>query len=247
VVIRLRRRGAGSGVRANPAPTGDADIVVDVHDPAWPVIRHIDESLADRDRWHQAETRAFFAVRAATWDVKFGNDLPAYARAVAELGLAPAMVAIDVGCGTGRALPALRSAVGPQGTVVGVDLTEEMLVACTEQGRAAYADLVLADARHLPLADASVDGVFAAGLIGHLPDVAPVLHELARVARPGATLALFHPSGRAALAARHGRALHDDEPLSPGPLRAALHRSGWSLVSYDDGVERFLARATRTP
>jgi ubiquinone/menaquinone biosynthesis C-methylase UbiE len=36
-------------------------------------------------------------------------------------------VVIEVGCGTGRALAALRQAVGPHGTVIAVDLTPEML------------------------------------------------------------------------------------------------------------------------
>ena len=51
-----------------------------------------------------AETRAFFGCRAATWDTKFGDDLPAYRAAVAEAGIRRGGVAIDVGCGTGRAL-----------------------------------------------------------------------------------------------------------------------------------------------
>jgi hypothetical protein len=32
-----------------------------------------------------AETQAFFAARAATWDTRFPDDGPAYARAAAEL------------------------------------------------------------------------------------------------------------------------------------------------------------------
>ena len=62
-----------------------------------------------------AETQAFFGCRAATWDAKFGDDLPGYRAAVAEAGIRPGGVAIDVGCGTGRALPPLREAVGPDG------------------------------------------------------------------------------------------------------------------------------------
>src|SRR5262249_45016484 len=123
VLIWLRtRRGEG------PESVGrEAQIVVDVHDPAWPVIRHLDESLADRADWYLAETRAFFAVRASTWDDKFGDDKPAYAAAVAEVGVPIGGAAIDLGCGTGRALPALREAVGPAGTVLGLDATDEML------------------------------------------------------------------------------------------------------------------------
>jgi SAM-dependent methyltransferase len=44
---------------------------------------------------------------------------------------------------------------------------------------------VLADAGALPLADASVDGVFCSNLLEHTPDAAPVLREIERVLRPG--------------------------------------------------------------
>lgn len=222
-----------------------AHIVVDLRDPTWPVIRHIDAALADRGTWYVSETRAFFAARAATWDARFGDDLPAYAQAVAECGLPVGGIVIDVGCGTGRALPALRAAVGPTGTVIGLDLTEQMLAAARHHGRAGHAHLVLADARYLPLPDSRIDGIFAAGLIGHLPEVEPTLIELARIAATGGRLAVFHPSGRAALAARHGRTLRPDEPLAETPLREAMFRAGWHLDRYDDPPHRFLVLATR--
>ncbi|WP_246466253.1 class I SAM-dependent methyltransferase [Allocatelliglobosispora scoriae] len=223
----------------------DAAIVVDLHDTGWPVIRHIDPALAHHDSWYLAETRAFFAARAAVWDIRFGDDHPAYARAVADLGVPAGGVVVDVGCGTGRALPALRGAAGPTGTVIGLDVTAEMLATARGQGRDRDAHLVLGDARRLPLRAGSVDAVFAAGLITHLPDAAAGLAELARVTAGGGRLALFHPSGRAALAARHGRALEPDEPLAEHRLRDALERTGWSLETYDDPPERFFALATR--
>ena len=65
--------------------------------------------------------------------------------------------------------------------------------------------------------------------------------------RPGGRLVLFHPSGLAALAARHGRRLRHDDLLAPGPLDQLLRRTGWSLDGYEDGPDRFLAVAERAP
>jgi SAM-dependent methyltransferase len=192
-----------------------------------------------------AETQAFFGCRAATWDAKFGDDLPAYRAAVAEAGIRRGGVAIDVGCGTGRALPPLREAVGPDGSVMAVDLTPEMLAAARPKSSAAGAAVILADARALPFGDASADAIFAAGLVDHLPDTAAGLRELARVVRPGGLLVLFHPSGRAALAARHGRVLDPDEPLADGMLRRSTAAAGWRLTAYDDAPRRFFAVAER--
>jgi ubiquinone/menaquinone biosynthesis C-methylase UbiE len=154
-------------------------------------------------------------------------------------------VVIDVGCGTGRALPALRRAVGPDGSVIAADLTPEMLAEARPQGTAARAALILADARRLPFAEASADAIFAAGLVSHLPDTEAGLTELARVTRPGGLLVLFHPSGRAALAARHGRTLSGDEPLAAGPLRRSTAATGWGLTVYDDAADHFFALAVR--
>ena len=61
----------------------------------------------------------FFGARAADWDSRFPDDGPAYAAAVAELGLCAGDRVLDAGCGTGRALPALRAAVGRSGVAVG--------------------------------------------------------------------------------------------------------------------------------
>ena len=115
----------------------------------------------------------------------------------------------------GRALPPLRHAVGTDG------------------------------ARRLPFADASADAIFAAGLVNHLPDAEAGLAELARVTRPGGRLVLYHPSGRAALAAWHGRTLSPGEPLSAAPLRRSTQATGWRLATYDDAADRFFAVAVR--
>ena len=241
VVIWLRTDPAGH----HSGGESGASIVVDLHDPAWPVIRRVAAPLASRGLWYIPETRAFFSARAATWDTKFGDDQPAYAAAIAQAQIPQEGVVIDVGCGTGRALPALRQAVGPHGTVIAVDLTPEMLHHARTKGRAAHATLILADARHLPFASASTDAVFAAGLIMHLPDTEAGLRQLARITRPGGRLILFHPSGRAALAARHGRTLEPDEPLAEAPLKRSTRNTGWRLTTYDDAECRFLAIATR--
>jgi SAM-dependent methyltransferase len=199
-----------------------------------------------REESYLADTRAFFAARAATWDTKFGDDLPKYRAAVAEaVSRQHGGIAVDVGCGTGRALLPLRAAVGPAGTVVALDVTPEMLAAARTAIEAARAVPVVGDARTLPLADASVDAVFAAGLLNHLPDSVAGLRELARVTRPGGVLVLFHPTGRAALAARHGRTITADEPLSEGPLRKSTTATGWTLRTYDDVPDRFFALAER--
>ncbi|MFB6639332.1 class I SAM-dependent methyltransferase [Streptomyces chartreusis] len=187
----------------------------------------------------------FFSARAADWDSRFPDDGPAYAAAVAELGLREGARVLDAGCGTGRALPPLRDAVGPSGVVLGADLTPAMLEAAARAGRDADGLLLLADVAALPVRSESLDAVFAAGLIAHLPNPAENLRELARVVRPGGTLALFHPIGRAALAARQGRQITPEDLRAEPNLRPLLAGSGWRMTSYVDEDDRFLALAVR--
>lgn len=189
--------------------------------------------------------REFFAAKAVGWEKRFPDDDPAYAAAVAELALRPGQSALDAGCGTGRALPQLRDAVGPAGTVIGADLTPEMLDEATALGRHRAGTLLEADSARLPLRDACLDAVFAAGLVHHLPDPTAGLREFARVTRPGGRLALFHPIGRAALAARRGHALREDDIRAKPALPRLLAETGWELTVYDDSEHRYLAVATR--
>lgn len=187
----------------------------------------------------------FFTARAAGWDSRFPDDGPAFSAAVADMGLRPGDRVLDAGCGTGRALPPLRAAVGPTGVVLGIDLTPAMLQAAVRAGRDREGRLLLADVAALPLRRGALDAVFAAGLVAHLPEPVENLRELARVVRPGGRLALFHPIGRAALAARQGRRLTPDDLRAEANLRPLLEGAGWRMTSYVDEDSRFLALATR--
>ncbi|MGW5211837.1 class I SAM-dependent methyltransferase [Streptomyces sp. NPDC004051] len=204
-------------------------------------MRDMSDDRTD-DHTHVQE---FFTARAAGWDRRFPDDGPAYAAAVADLGLRAGDRVLDAGCGTGRALPPLRAAVGSSGTVLGADLTPAMLREAAAAGRDGDGTLLLTDVAALPLRPGSLDAVFAAGLIAHLPHPAENLRELARVVRLGGTLALFHPIGRAALAARQGRSLTPDDLRAEHNLRPLLAGSGWRMTSYADEETRFLALAVR--
>jgi SAM-dependent methyltransferase len=188
-------------------------------------------------------TRAFFAARAATWDERFPDDGPVYQAAVADLRPPAGGTVLDVACGTGRALPLLRSAVGSDGRVLAIDVTPEMLD--TARGKGRDAGLLLGDALHLPLPAASVDAVFAAGYLSHIPDTRAGLFELGRVTRANGRLAVFHPVSRAALAARRGQEVSPDDPLDPAVLAPVLAATGWLVESFDDGPDRYLALAVR--
>ena len=130
---------------------------------------------------------------------------------------APAVV-LDVGCGPGRASAMLRKRF-KRAQVISLDIALPMLQQARKQGswlRPAFP--VCADARTLPLPDASVDLLFSSLCIQWLDDAPGALAEFARVLRPGGLLlvATFGPETlielRQAWSAADGRAHVSDFP-----------------------------------
>jgi len=191
------------------------------------------------------EAQAFFASRAAGWEDRFSEDGPKFEQAVRELAPPPGSRVLDAGCGTGRAIPSLRQAVGVNGLVLALDATPEMLAEARRLGRDCQSNLVLADGQAMPFRPAAFQAVLAAGFVPHLADPAAGLAELARITALGGRLAIFHPVGRVALAARHGGTPSDDDVIAPARLEKLLPAAGWRIERIDDAAERFLALATR--
>jgi ubiquinone/menaquinone biosynthesis C-methylase UbiE len=99
------------------------------------------------------------------------------------LGARPGERILEVGCGAGALLPAIASAVGSSGRVVGIDISEDQIAAarrrCTDQPNIETAVL---DVRHLPYDPGSFDAFVAVQVIEYLDDPRQALAELRRIA-----------------------------------------------------------------
>ena len=109
-----------------------------------------------------------------------------------SLELSPTASVLDLGCGPGFVSEVLGELV-PGGRVWGADV-DPALLALARQAFArrgwAHGEFVEAWADRLPLADASLDLVYARFLFQHLADPAAVLREVRRVLRPGGRVVL---------------------------------------------------------
>lgn len=118
--------------------------------------------------------------------------------ALRATGLRRGMAAVDVACGSGSLTRLLGEAVGPSGTVVGVDLSEAML---REAGRRAGPSSIRyehGDALTLPLADGTMDAATIAFGLRNVADYRACLAEMARVTRSGGRVVVLEiatPSG----------------------------------------------------
>ena len=68
-----------------------------------------------------------YRSQAGRYDERTGAFQHWRERLVARLPARPGDTVLDVGCGTGLCLPLLREKVGPGGTIVGIDASEQML------------------------------------------------------------------------------------------------------------------------
>jgi SAM-dependent methyltransferase len=95
---------------------------------------------------------------------------------------------LDLGSGAGTDSLVAAQMVGPGGSVVGVDMTPEMLAKARGAAAAlgvANVEFVEAEAESLPFADESFDVVISNGVIDLVPDKDAVFSELHRVLVPG--------------------------------------------------------------
>lgn len=128
-------------------------------------------------------------------------------RAVSRLELKPGASVLEVGCGTGRNLAPLLEAVGAEGRVYGVDVSEGMLAEAEELcAREGWANVVLirADAADYSLPEL-VDGVIFSLSYAVIPQHREALRRAWKHLRAGGYLVIMDarlPKGRA------GKLLH---------------------------------------
>jgi demethylmenaquinone methyltransferase/2-methoxy-6-polyprenyl-1,4-benzoquinol methylase len=124
-------------------------------------------------------------------------------RAARYLALATGDKGLDLGAGTGDlAIEVVRSA-GPNTTMIGMDITPEMLEVGRKKlirmGLQDRIDLRVGDAEHIDLPDNSVDGCCSAFTVRNLTDIERGFSEMLRVVRPGGRvvcLEISHPPGK---------------------------------------------------
>ena len=119
----------------------------------------------------------------------------------ARFPIGPGDRVLDLGCGAGRhAFEAYRR--GARVIAADLDLKElapvsDMFAAMRAEGETrppAQAAAVTADATRLPFPDRSFDGIIVAEMLEHIPNDTAALKEIARVLRPGGTVAVTVPA-----------------------------------------------------
>ncbi|MGB8348355.1 MAG: methyltransferase domain-containing protein [Ktedonobacteraceae bacterium] len=111
---------------------------------------------------------------------------------VQNLNLRRGSMVIDAGCGPGMWTPLLAEAIGPEGRIIGVDISIEALITARQRNRAAwYCHLVeykQAALEQLPVAPGTADAIFSANVSQYLPQPVETFAAMGRYLADGGRL-----------------------------------------------------------
>jgi ubiquinone/menaquinone biosynthesis C-methylase UbiE len=174
-----------------------------------------------------------FAAPAEHYDRFMGRYAPTLAAALADAaGVTAGMRVLDVGCGPGGLTREVAARVGAD-NVAAIDPAPQFAEACRERNPGA--DVRVGVAEDLPWSDGAFDAALASLVLGFMGDPDQGVREMARVTRPGGTVAACMwdiATGGMTMLAIFWSAVREVEPGATGERRMAGTAEG-------DIAERF--------
>jgi arsenite methyltransferase len=150
---------------------------------------------------------------------------------------------LDIGSGPGLMAAELAAAVGPDGWVDGIDVSDSMLAIANEQRRpdtSAPITFTLGEAVVIPFAEETFDAVLSTQVYEYVSDIPAALAQAHRVLRPGGRCVILDTDWdsivwRSTDRGRMQRVLsawdeHLADPYLPRSLPSALARAGFSDI-----------------
>lgn len=160
----------------------------------------MEKMMVEATHREEKNVQSYYTWRASNYDAGAGFEVEHHVEALRLAEIQKGQRVLDVACGIGRGTVGLAEAVGPDGWVDALDLTEAML----EQARMKLDMPGMSDrvhfqqgsARELPYPDGTFDLLYNGYMFDLIPldSFLPILKEFGRVLKPGGKLVLVNMS-----------------------------------------------------
>ncbi|MBC7363109.1 MAG: methyltransferase domain-containing protein [Candidatus Aminicenantes bacterium] len=189
----------------------------------------------------------FFDQVAEAWEEEHRESAldSKMARLLERLELKPGQVVLDAGCGTGRLVPLISEKIGPEGKLIAVDVSANMLKIARQKFNFHNVVFIQADVCEL---DASklFDRVICLSLFPHLPDQESGLRAFKKYLKPNGQLIIAHTASREEVNSYHAQLPEPicyDQLPERNQMINLLQKTGFKLLELEESDVYFL-RAT---
>ncbi len=193
---------------------------------------------------------AFFDRLASNWDeMAYTPEVQAKMKKGLEaFEISKTETIIDIGCGTGNLSAMLLAHLSPEGRIIALDFSREMI----EKARAKVPDTrvhwLLEDVTSLQLPPESADRIICFSVWPHFNDGRKVAGILSNILRKGGLLHIWHVDSRATINEIHKNADPSvaNDILPPAyEVTQILEGENLSVLQVIDDAEQYLISAVR--
>lgn len=135
--------------------------------------------------------RAYFNQLATLWE---NSNQDQFERYLNQFGIGKGETILDVGAGSGCLTQHLLTHVKKDGTVIAIDLSEQMLFKAHKCTKMSNAFFVCSDAAFLALKHSLCDKIICFSAFPHFDKPLQALQEFYRILKPQGKLLIFHTS-----------------------------------------------------
>ena len=189
--------------------------------------------------------RHYFNNLADQWDQIMPNPVPEYL--IEKLSVNGDDKILDVGAGTGKLSRAIEPFLNNNGSVIAVDIAEDMLKNGKFQNPGMSA--ACSDVCDLAFVDSYFDKIICFSVFPHIFDKERALEEFMRTIRPGGRLYIIHTESSVTLNDFHAKlqepVCHDMLPSAP-ELAKLCEKQGFQLHNVIDSYDTFWLECSKS-
>jgi len=155
---------------------------------------------------------------------------------IRHLNLSPGESVLDIGCGPGFLCESMVKIVGPKGSVVGVDISTDLIALCNRRQASKGLSYEIGDATKLNQSNATFDAVACTQVAEYIAEIDRVFLETFRVLKPNGRTVFVATDWSTIVAFRQSKTHGENHEIVGGTLRASAAANVHGAKVYQCGI-----------